>query len=137
EHGAKRSHFLSSGRRQRHLDLAGETVGGGKIIVQCDHGMPEAAAKMVNYTNHAKRYAADPEARENVENVLAQRDRRQRATHHEENGVSRRIWGAPIRRSAFGRTRGRKNYPGRAVTGFGSLTFLRMFREKGTWRLMA
>jgi len=57
-----------------------KTVGGRVIVVERDNGVVEIPAKMVDYTHHAKRHAADPETRENMKNVLAERVWSQHAT---------------------------------------------------------
>src|SRR5438132_1517524 len=68
EYGANCSAFLLLRCRQHHVDVTGETVGGRVIIVERDNCVVEMLAEMVDYAHHAKRHAADPETRENVEN---------------------------------------------------------------------
>ena len=60
-------------RQQLHVDIAGDTGRGFKIVVQSNDRMSESLAKVIDYANHAKRHTADPKARENVQNVLARR----------------------------------------------------------------
>ncbi len=73
KHRVERRSILQMVTRQRNVEISVEPGRGCKIIIQRDHGVAESLAKMVDYANHAKWYAADPEAREDVENVLAQK----------------------------------------------------------------
>ena len=68
----KRPPFQGSHRRQHQVEIAGEAARGFEIVVERDHCVTEALAKMIDYANHAKRHAADPEAREDMENVPTQ-----------------------------------------------------------------
>jgi hypothetical protein len=60
-------------RQQHNVKIAGDARRGFEIIVQGNDGVAEPLAKTVDYANHAKRYTADPKAREDVEDVLAGR----------------------------------------------------------------
>ena len=63
--------FVPSDWRDRHIEIAGDSRRRFEIVVQGDYRVPELLAKMIDYANHAQRYAADPKTREYVQHMLA------------------------------------------------------------------
>ena len=72
----ERPRFQGSHRREHQVEITDEAARGFEIVVERDYRVTEAIAKMIDYANHAKRHAADPETREDMENVLAHQGRR-------------------------------------------------------------
>jgi hypothetical protein len=60
-------------RHELNIELPVDTCRGFEIVVQRDHRVAEAPAKVVYYSNHAQWYPSDPKARENVEEVFIRR----------------------------------------------------------------
>jgi hypothetical protein len=59
------------GRQDRDIEIAGNSLRGFEIVVQGNDCVAESLAKVIDYANHAQWYAADPETREHVQDVLA------------------------------------------------------------------
>jgi hypothetical protein len=67
----KRPSLLLRHWRQQQVEVAGKSLGGFEIVIECHNGVAKASTKMIDHANHAKRHASDPETREDVENVRA------------------------------------------------------------------
>jgi hypothetical protein len=117
---AQRTPLHTSDRQDRDVKTAGNALSGIEIVVQGDDRVAELLAEMIDYANHAQWYAADPETRKYVQDVLA--------THGEAGGADR------FRKYLYARKSGFDHDAARATSGkFAAvvecLTPLRMMQQ--------
>jgi hypothetical protein len=63
--------LAASQRQHRKVETVGYPRRSLEVVVQGDDRVTESFTKMIYYANHAQWYAANPEAREDVQDVLA------------------------------------------------------------------